>query len=166
MTVLLCGRKMSEFNESLKLTRVEFSSFFLHPDLSCMSVAVNPLWERAGFLKKREKMSFLCFSLAGGICIVSKARGLSLSSWGWSLCVLLVWLPDLQLNALVSFCLRLVHYSCSFHRVRFWPQILEAPLFSEAEIGKCRLVCLTYILFKIKSILESSIYLLLCIKEI
>lgn len=43
VTILLCGRINSEFNESLKLTRVEFSNFFLHPNLSLMSVAVGPL---------------------------------------------------------------------------------------------------------------------------
>lgn len=46
VTILLCGRKKSEFNESLKLTRVVFPSFFLHLALFPMSVAVSPLWER------------------------------------------------------------------------------------------------------------------------
>lgn len=150
---LICDRKRFEFNESLKLARVRFSSFFLHPDLSSASFAQSFMRKHEPFEKRRE-LSFSVRSLTTGICFVAKANGFPEVAAVGGLagddgvasghCNSITWSA--------SACFWFVTTVASSIRFRFWSQILEPPSSCETETGNCSSVCLSYILCNIKNV--------------
>lgn len=56
VTILLCGRKNSEFSESVKLTKVEVSSFCIQ--ISLLRQLLSILYEKEQAFRKRNRCPF------------------------------------------------------------------------------------------------------------
>lgn len=114
VTILLCGKKNSEFSESVKLTRVEFSSFCIQIFLLCQLLSV--LYEKEQAFRKRNRCPFSVqsghrhlYSIKADGCY--KQLRMELVSW----CGFL----SLQLSYL-----HLVCYCCSFQQQN-WVQVSD-----------------------------------------